>query len=549
MVVTPQSVVFPNSSSFSLTELLKIIQENGIDPLWAEVEDSLEAVIDHASADWGQEVRYSLNVDAGGGAFGRIAQQSGRFSPGDKTRNILGKVYPKYQTFTYQFERFHQKLSKTQAQAYIENAKQEYMMKNAFQKSFMVLQMLGDGTGRQGVPVGLGATDAATGATFTVADVTTPMKIKLGATSTSAGSSAWFLEGSMISIVYIDRDLDDNGTDEVTAANGKVRFVSLSFDDAGAGTATAYDAFRVVKVDQEDDAIYVMPGRVTGTTGTDNGAFTQVSEWVASGTGAVTVTPYRGRTADYVAVATDTVFGASINDLALIFGGETAHYASLIHPQYLAESQASAKLQVGLGWASTTDIATISDGVFTGLETLLLNQSNTVHNINRASVMQYLPTIKDNGGKDVTFNTLYAFLAQHHNRNRKVQTDWSTVLMNPITYSNMVALSENDRRITEGVGIRGEDGAKYIQFGGKKYQLESHSVMRRDRIFTIANKAITLHDGKIESVEVGGQKEFLSIQNGQRVNINEAYATVAGEMSVKGLRRCGVITNFKTSVL
>jgi hypothetical protein len=73
--------------------------------------------------------------------------------------------------------------------------------------------------------------------------------------------------------------------------------------------------------------------------------------------------------------------------------------------------------------------------------------------------------------------------------------------------------------------------------------------MRRDRIFTIANKAVTLHDGKIESVEVGGQKEFLSIQNGQRVNINEAYATVCGEMSVKGLRRCGCITNFKTSVL
>jgi hypothetical protein len=549
MVVSPQAVVFPNSTSFSLTELLKIIQENGIDPLWAEVEDSLEAVIDHASADWGQEVRYSLNVDAGGGAFGRIAQQSGRFSPGDKTRNILGKVYPKYQTFTYQFERFHQKLSKTQAQAYIENAKQEFLMKNMFQKSFMVLQMMGDGTGRQGVPVGFGAAETAAGATFTIADVTTPMKIKLGSTTTSAGCAAWFLEGSMVSVIYGDRDLNDDGADEVTAANSRVRFVSFSFEDAGAGTARAFDAFRVVKVDQEDDAIHCMPGRYSTTVGTDNGAFSQDSEWVASGTGAVTVTPFRGRSADYLAVATDTVFGAQINDLNLILGGETAHYASLIHPQYVAESQAAARLQIGIGWANTTDISTINDGILTGLETLLLNSSNTVHNINRASVMQYLPTIKDNGGKDMTFNTLYAFLAQHHSRNRKIATDWSTCLMNPITYSNMVALSENDRRITEGQGIRGEDGAKYISFGGKKFQLEAHSVMRRDRLFTIANKAITLHDGKIESVEVGGQKEFLSIQNGQRVNINEAYATVCGEMSVKGLRRCGVITNFKTSVL
>jgi hypothetical protein len=353
----------------------------------------------------------------------------------------------------------------------------------------------------------------------------------------------------MISIVYSDRDLNDDGTDEVTAANGRVRFVALSFEDAGAGTAVKYDAFRVVKIDQEDDAIYVMPGRLATATSTENGNFTQNSEWVVGGTGAVTVTPYRGRSADFLAAATDTVFDATINDLNLILGGETAHYAALIHPQFVSETQAAAKLQLGIGWASTTDISTIHDGVLTGLETLLLNQSNTIHNINRASVMQYLPTIKDNGGKDVTFNTLYAFLAQHHNRNRKMQTDWSAVLMNPITYSNMVALSENDRRITEGVGIRGEDGAKYIQFNGKKYQLESHSTMRRDRIFTIANKAITLHDGKIESVEVGGQKEFLSIQNGQRINVNEAYATVCGEMSVKGLRRCGVITNFKASVL
>lgn len=549
-MTTPQTVVFPNSSSFSLSELLKIIQESGIDPLWAEVDDGLESVINHESADWGQEVRYALTVDAGGAAFGRLAQQSGRFVPGDKTRNILGKVLPKYQTLTYQFERFHQKLSRTSQQAYIENAKQEYMQKNAFQKSFMILQMMGDGTGRQGTPVGLGASDTASGASFTLTDIYDPMKIKLGSTSTSAGCAAWFLEGSVVSFVYSDRDLNDDGTDEVTAANGRVRFVAFSFDDAGAGTAVKYDAFRVVKIDQSEDAIYVLPARVATTAGdSDTGAYVQTSEWVASGTGAVTVTPYRGRMVDFVAVGTDTVFDAQINDLALIFGGETAHYVSLIHPLYVNQNQALAKLQLGIGWASTTEISTISDGIFTGLETLLMNTSNTVHNIARGSVQQYLPTIKDNLNRDLTFNTVFAWLAEHHNRNRKSQNEWNLMLMNPLTEASLIGLSELDRRIVEGTGIRGEDGAKMVKIGGKKYQFESHSVMRRDRVFCLAKGAFTLHDGKLENVEADGQKQFLSLSGSSRLNVIEAYATVTGEMSVKGLRRCGAIKNFKAPLL
>jgi hypothetical protein len=549
-MTTAQGIIFPNSASFSLTELLKIIQDNGIDPLWAEVEDGLEAVINHEAADWGQEVRYALTVDAGGGAFGRLAQQKGRFMKGDRTKNILGKIYPKYQTFTYQFERFAQKLSKTQAQAYIENAKQEYMQKNAFQKSFMILQMMGDGTGRQGTPVGLGALDTASGASFTLSDVQTPMKIKLGTSATTAGSAAWFLEGSMVSFVYSDRDLNDDGTDEVTAANGRVRFVSFSFEDAGAGTAIKYDAFRVVKVDIEDDALFVVAGRVATSTATeDNGDFVQVSEWVSGGTGAVTVTPYRGRSVNFIAAATDTVFDAQINDLNLIFGGESAHYVSLIHPQYVAQDQAAAKLQLGIGWGATTEISTISDGIFTGMETLLMNESNTVHNISRANVLQYLPTIKDNQNRDLTFNTMFAWIAQHHNRNRKSANEWNLILQNPITEASLIGLSELDRRITEGKGIRGEDGAKMIRMGGKNYQFESHSVMRRDRVFTIAKGALTLHDGKIEDVSVDGQTQFLTVDGGQRINVTEAYATVTGEMSVKGLRRCGAIKNFKAPLL
>ena len=550
-MATPQSVVFPNSSSFSLGELLKIIQKAGIDPLWAEIEDGLEAVIKHESPDWGQEVRYALTVDAGGAAFGRIAQQGGRFMAGDRTKNILGKIYPKYQTFTYQFERFHQKLSKTSQQAYIENAKQEYMQKNAFQKSQSILQLMGDGTGRQGLPIGFGDSDTATGATFTISDNASPLKIKLSSLNTAAGGAAQFLEGSVVSFVYGDRCTDANDAANVaTLANSVVRFLSLSCSDAGAGPTTAYDAFRVVLVDQSNDAIYVVPARVTGATGDADGTtYVQTTEWCAGGSGVVTVTPYRGRRVEFVAGATDTLFATTLVDLALFFGGETAHNSAIIHPNYVVQSQAQAKLQLGIGWTGTTEISTINDGVFTGLETLLMNRSNTVHNISRSNVLQYLPSLKDNGGRDLTFNSFFAFLAEHHNRNRKNATDWNLMLMNPLTEASLISLSELDRRIMEGKGIRGEDGAKMIKMGGKTYQFESHSVMRRDRVFMLAKDAVTLHDGKIEDVEVGGQKEFLSIQGGARVNVIEAYATVTGEMSVSGLRRCGAIHNFKASIL
>jgi len=50
---TAQTVVFPNSSSFDLGELLKIIQRNGISPIWAEV-DTLDALIrKEGNIDWG----------------------------------------------------------------------------------------------------------------------------------------------------------------------------------------------------------------------------------------------------------------------------------------------------------------------------------------------------------------------------------------------------------------------------------------------------------------------------------------------------------------
>lgn len=537
---TAQTVMFANSSSFDLGELLKIVQENGIDPIWAEV-DTLDALIDkRGSVDWGQEIRFALNVDPGGGSVARIAQQSGRFAPGHKASNVLGKIYPKLQTITFQFERFHKKLSATQAAAYIENAKQEYLMKTAFHKSFINLQLLGDGTARQGVPAAFGASDTTSGASFSLADPDTPMKVKLSSSDTAAGSVAHFLEGSVISFVYYDE-------------SSVVRLMSLSCVDAGTATTVVYDAFRVVEVDQSGNAIYVLPVRA-GTTVAAIGSYVYYDRWCsASATGAVTCTPLKGIRPEFPAV--DAEFGnppggaagaaTAIEDVLTV----ATKYPALIHPLYVVENQTYAKLQLGIGWVSTTDIATIHDGVFTGLESHIMNKTNTIHNINRASVRQYLATIKDNGGKDLTFNTLFSFLAQNdtRNRNRKDMAKWFGVIMNPLVFSSLVSLSELDRRVVEGKGIRGEDGAKLIKFNDRNYQLDTHTSMRHDRLFSLPNKGLTLYDGKMEPVEVGSQNQFLQISGGQRINVVEAYSTMTGEFCVGMPRDCGAIHNFKFS--
>lgn len=538
---TAQTVIFPNSSSFDLGELLKIVQENGIDPIWAEVE-TLDALIDkRGDVNWGQEIRFALNTDPGGGSVARIAQQSGRFAPGHKASNQIGKIYPKYQTITFQFERFHKKLSGAgDMAAYIENAKQEYLLKTSFHKSFTNLQLLGDGTGRQGTPVSFGAADTTSGASIAIASPDTPLKVKLSSSDTAAGSVAHFLEGSVISFVYYDE-------------SSVVRLMSLSCVDAGTSTTVVYDAFKVVEVDQANNCIYLFPVR-GGTTVSAIGSYVYYDRWCsAAASGAVTATPLKGIRPEFP--SSDSEFGnppggsgqaaSAVEDFLTL----STKYPTMIHPLYVAENQAFAKLQLGIGWAATTDIDKISDGVFTGLESHIMNKSNTIHNINRAAVRQYLATIKDNGGRDLTFNTLYSFLAQNdtRNRNRKDMAKWYGVLMNPLVYSSMVSLSELDRRVVEGRGIRGEEGAKLIKFGDRNYQLDTHTSMRHDRLYCLPNKGLTLYDGQLEPVEVGSQNQFLSISGGARTNVVEAYSTITGEFCVNMPRDCGAIRNFKFS--
>jgi hypothetical protein len=545
----PLSILFPRDAGFNLQELLKIIQKSGISVLWAKVEDAFQHIIEHErNVRWGQEQRYALTVDAGGGAVTRLAQQGGVFAPGDRTKNILGTVSPKYQSITYQFERFHDRISKDDVAAYINSQKQEYTQKNDFQKSFMILQMHADSTGRQATPVGLGETDEAAAANFALASNDTTMKVKLSSLASAAGSASYVMEGSVLSFVYIDLDANNDGTNDVAPANAGAfpRILCLRFTDTAAAFAQ-YDAFRVVEVDIENDALYVMPAREFVATLATKGDYVQVDEWVPNGAaGAITVTPRKGIRADYPAV--DAGHGILINNFAQVFAaGAAGTYLSLIHPLYTVNEQAGGKLQLGLGWGAATEMSRLNDGWLTGLETLLTDRTHTVHGIQRSTIRQYLPTRKDGHANDLSYNMLYSLLAQHVNRNRGALPEFSIVGMNPIPYSSMVSASENDRRISEGKGIRGEEGAKFIKIFDKKFQLESSSVQKKQLIYCIPDKAIKLKDGELSDITVSGQNQFLTIRGGQRVNVIEAYGEVVGELCVEGVRRCAYLENFKFS--
>lgn len=545
-----QAKVFADSQSFSLTELLKTIQKNSISTLWAEV-DTLDAVIKKSEFPWGKEVKMAFNVDAGGGAFGAMSQQGGVFAPGDKTRNILGKVLPKVQTFTLQFERFADQLSKDQTKAYINTAKQEYDMKMRFQKSFMALQYLGDGTGRQAEPIALGIDDTTSGASFTLENERTPLKIKISSSDIAAGSVAHLMEGSVVSFMYADVDPTNDGTTVVNQSAGVVRLMALAFT---ATDTKVYDAFRVVKVEQENNYVYVLPGRLMGASFDGSaadkvGTYVQRSTWTDNA-GTVTVTPRKGVRSDLEPSSVDAQFGVTIPTFAMVFSPTVSldtkpTKVALIQPLFINQNNAQALEQLGIGWTGGTDLGQISASVFTGLDSLLTNETNTVHGIDRLNVMQFLATRKDNQNKDLTFNSLFSLLSTHTNRNRSMKFDWSALMINPIGYSSMISLSELDRRITEGKGMRGEEGAKLIRMHGKTFQLEEHSSMRLDRIYCLAKGSVEMHGGKESLVKVGNQGEFLSLVNGRRTNVVESYYDVTGELVMETPRVNAYMRNFK----
>jgi hypothetical protein len=128
-------------------------------------------------------------------------------------------------------------------------------------------------------------------------------------------------------------------------------------------------------------------------------------------------------------------------------------------------------------------------------------------------------------------------------------TEYNSLLMNPITYSSLLSLSETDRRVTDDKDFRGQS-AKAINFINKKFVLESHAIMRTDRIIGAPKDGIQMFGGELEPVEASGQREFIALNSsGRRTNAIESYNTITGEQVVENPRRFVWVHNFSQITL
>lgn len=590
------------SARFSQSDLLKFIQEKGSKTLWRVV-SGLDSVTKRGEWPGGKLQTYHLTVDAGGLAFGGLNQQAGTFSVSDRAHGIQGFCLPKYQTFTMYFDRILNKLTDSEQKAYLGAMKMEYDQKTTFQKSFSNLQQITDGTGRWATPVGIGAADTATGTSFTVSAPSVLMKIKVSSADTAVGSVAHLMEGSIVSFLFPDYDPNNDGTVTKVRTDCSVRYLTLGFKSATGSLISFYDAFRVVRINQSTNDILVAPARKAApdnattyapyTTWTEAHHVQQVgaSTMWCDGSGAVTVTPYLGRgndltaPGDVTAVNLNSVFNpqaltsatATANPTAVFlvnpgfvptgansYGYPNIDFSTYTQGNFTNSADAAGRALLGLGWdpsvdslydPAAIDVSLINPYLMTGIESLVYNDTNMVHGIPRYAVQQILPTKKDNGGNALTYNSLFGLLTEHYNRNRdKVAgsneaTQWNILEINPLGYSSMLSLSEQDRMIIDDKGIRGTS-AKVIQVGNKKFELNMNSTMRRDRIAAIPKDAIYMYGGTLEPVELDGQKQFMALNStARRQNAYEMYFTVSGEQKIENLRDCAFMRNFTINVL
>lgn len=597
-----------SNAQFTSSDLLKFIQTNGTKVLWRTV-SGLDSVTKRKEHPWGKEIRYHLTVDPGGLAFGGLSQNAGVFSPNDRVYGIQGFAVPKYQTMTMYFDRITDELTNNDKKAYVGHMKQEYEQKTMFQKSFMGLQQLGDGTGRMATPIGLGAlnkgADGTTDTTFTLAAPTTLLQIKLSGADTAVGAAAHLMEGMVVSLMYACYDNAVTGTADLVRATFVPRFVTVGFKSATGALTSFYDAFRIVRINQSNNTILVAPARRAAPNHADT--YAPYSTWDAShhvqqgasssmwcdGTGTVTCTLYRGRANDLSApsVVTPIQFNSVFAPTVLTSGGATTTQLAtfLVLPGYVptgtqawaqgnvdfssytnytslltADAYDAARRMLGMGWdpnvdssysASAIDVSMVNPYIATGIETLLYNETNMVHGIPRYSVQQYLPTKKDLSGQPITFNSLFSGLVEHFNRNRdkdpngKDVTQFNVLDMNPLVYSSFLSLSETDRRITDGKGIRGT-GAKLIEVGTKTYEMSMNSAQRLDRIVGLPKDSLAQYGGELKPVDADGQKTFLALNSsGRRTNALESYFTIAHENTCENLRDTLYFRNFQISIL
>lgn len=582
-----------SSGQFNSSALLKFIQAKGAKVLWRAV-TGIDYITGKEDWEGGKEKRYSLVVDAGGLAFAGLNQQQGSFALPDRAYTIQGSIIPKFQTFTMYFDRVLNSLSKEGQAAYLNHMKLEITQKMAFMKSSQALQQLGDGTGRLATPVGIGpnakGADGTTDTTFTLASPSTALKIKMSSLDSAVGGAMHLMEGSIVSIMFPSYDEATTGTTVggKTKANCIPRFLTLAF--TANSTTSFYDAFRVIRIDQDLNEIQVVPARKASPTGANVAAYAPYSAWDASqhvqqggsstmwcaGTGTVTVTLLRGRdnTNTIPGVLTAIQFNSVFAPTNLTAATDQVLAAFIVNPGYVPNGQVSwgqgnydfssyttrsyantndnydsARVMLGIGWDATVDsaatyrdqvdVATISPYYMTGLETLLMNTSNYVHGIDRASIQQILPTVRALGGRPLTFNALYAALSAHYARNRdrdpnsKQAAVFSMLEMSPFTYSHLLSQSEQDRRLVDGTSWRGT-GCKKVTVGNQEFELSTNSSMRLDRIIGIPKDTFRMAGGKIEPVSASGQTEFLSLNSTttQRTNAIESYNTVMGECYV-----------------
>lgn len=600
---------FFTSGQFKSSDLLKFIQENGSKVLWREV-SGLDSVTKKGEWPGGKQVNYHLTVDPGALAFGGLNSVGGTFAPNDRSYGIQGFIVPKYQTLTMYFDRVLKKLTDSDAKAYMSHMKLEYSQKIMFQKSFFNLQQLMDGTGRMATPVGIGPNNLATGASFTLASPSTLLKVKLSSLDTATGSAAYLMEGQVVSFAFLSYDESVVGTvDNADPANAAVipRFLCASF--IAGSTASFFDAFRVVRINQASNDVYLAPARKCAPDGADqtHTNYAPYSTWSpdhhvqqgssntmwCAGSGTTTVKFFKGRAFDLSVPAAGATEGPIDIKAFLSPGSLTSASAAtvaatfLVHPGFVPTGTTSwgqsntdfstysstgystvaamGKAMLGIGWdynvqaspasVSSTDVSLLNPYFVTGLESLLTNDANVVQGIPRYSIQQMLPTKKDCEGQPLSFNTLFSFLAEHYVRNRDRDpnsadvTQWNLLTMNPIVYSSLLSLSEADRRITDDKGIRGTS-CKSIQMGNKKFELDMHSAMRLDRIYALPKDSIKMYGGTMDPVEVDGQKVFMSLNsNGKRTNAMEQYFTIQSEQYVDNLRDAAFLRNFSINTL
>jgi hypothetical protein len=589
------------NSQFRQSDLLKFIQEKGSKTLWRIV-TGLDSVTKRGKWPGGKEVRYHLTVDPGALSLGGLNSVNGAFMPADRAYGIQGFMVPKFQTMTMYFDRIMSDLTDSDTKAYLSHMKMEYEQKTMFQKSFSNLQQTMDGTGRVATPVGFGSANTASGASFTLTNPSTLLKVKLSSLDTATGGAPYLMEGMIVSFMYPEYDDNNDGTVDLTNANVNPNIMTLQF--VANGNANFYDAFRVVRINQSSNEVFLAPARKSAPEAAA-ASFACYTTWSADhhvqqgasanmwcpGTGTVTVTAYPGRKLNFAAcTSTATITlqhffnpeslttGAAATTPTACFmvltgylpTGDTAYASGNVDFSAFAGGTYTlaqgARRILGLGWDinvdsantaydPTVDVSLINPYLMTGMDTLMFNDTNMVQGIPRYSVQQILPTKKDWNNQPLTFNSLFALIAEHVTRNREKDPNGGEIVqsnllsMNPLVYTSLLSLSEADRRITDGIGIRGTS-CKEINYGTKKFELDQASWMRLDRIIALPKNAIQMYGGTLDPVNVDGQTQFMSINSSaRRTNSIESYWSIAGEQCVENLRDTLFGRNYSISIL